>query len=119
MSLAEAAPSLLETLVEPRTVPANSIQPEAEMSDSRAGHTESIPLGMLEFLAWVDARPRTYADTMEAWRSSCPRLSIWEDAVGSDLVRIDTQGASTQGSAGVHLTDRGLAVLRDARPSAR
>ena len=33
-----------------------------------------------QFLAWVADRPRTYAEAMEAWRSSCPRLSIWEDA---------------------------------------
>ena len=28
-----------------------------------------------QFLAWVAARPRTYGDTMDAWRTSCPRLS--------------------------------------------
>ena len=33
---------------------------------------------LLQFLAWVAARPRAYADTMEAWRTSCPRISVWE-----------------------------------------
>ena len=28
-----------------------------------------------QFLAWVADRPRTYAEAMEAWRSTCPRLS--------------------------------------------
>ena len=27
----------------------------------------------LQFLAWVAERPRSYADAMEAWRSTCPR----------------------------------------------
>src|SRR5262249_45361315 len=34
----------------------------------------------LQFLAWLAERPRSYAETMEAWRTSCPRLSVWEDA---------------------------------------
>jgi hypothetical protein len=42
--------------------------------------TATVSASMLEFLRWVDARPRTYTETMEAWRTSCPRFSIWEDA---------------------------------------
>src|SRR3954464_9150084 len=42
-----------------------------------------------QFLAWVDERPRTRADVMDAWRSSCPRLTIWEDAVIAGLVRLE------------------------------
>ena len=44
---------------------------------------------MLELLAWVAERPRTYAETMEAWSSHCPRLTVWEDAVLSGLVRVE------------------------------
>ena len=40
----------------------------------------------LQFLEFVAAGPRTYGETMEAWRSTCPRLSIWEDAVRDGLV---------------------------------
>jgi hypothetical protein len=43
----------------------------------------------LELLAWVSSRPRTYAETMEAWRSHCPRLLVWEDAVHDGLVRVE------------------------------
>jgi hypothetical protein len=43
---------------------------------------------LLQFLAWVDAQPRTYAQTMEAWRTSCPRLSTWEDATAGGLVDV-------------------------------
>ena len=44
---------------------------------------------MFQFLEWLSARPRTYAETMEAWRTSCPRLSIWEDAEIAGLARIE------------------------------
>lgn len=43
---------------------------------------------LLQFLAWIAERPRTYAQTMDAWRSSCPRLSAWEDATANGLVDV-------------------------------
>jgi hypothetical protein len=42
----------------------------------------------LQLLSWIAERSRTYADTIEAWRSSCPRLTVWEDAVSDGLVRV-------------------------------
>jgi hypothetical protein len=41
------------------------------------GATDALTRQMLE---WIAARPRDRAEVMEAWRTSCPRLSIWEDA---------------------------------------
>lgn len=67
---------------------------------------ESSSLIMVQFLTWVADRPRTYPETMEAWRSTCPRLSVWEDAVIDGLVRLD----SGNGRA-VTLTARGRAML--------
>jgi hypothetical protein len=46
---------------------------------------------------------------MEAWRSTCPRLSVWEDAIIGDLVRIES-GADRA----VSLTPRGRVVLEEA-----
>lgn len=43
---------------------------------------------LIQLLAWVAARPRRYGETMEAWRTSCPRLPVWEDAVEAGLVEI-------------------------------
>ncbi len=31
-------------------------------------------------------RPRPYAEVMEIWHTSCPRLTIWDDAVEPGLV---------------------------------
>jgi hypothetical protein len=42
---------------------------------------------MLQFLAWVARGRRTHGDVMDAWQSSCPRLSLWEDAVIGGYVR--------------------------------
>jgi hypothetical protein len=42
-----------------------------------------------DLLAWIDSRTRSYEETIEAWKTSCPRLSIWDDAVVDGLVRID------------------------------
>ena len=60
-----------------------------------------------ELLAWIAARPRTYAEAIEAWKTSCPQLSVWDDALGDGLVCVVRRpGAST-----VELTDRGRGVL--------
>jgi hypothetical protein len=44
---------------------------------------------LIEFLAWIERAPRTYAETMDAWRTSCPRFSVWEDAWLEGLVAIE------------------------------
>jgi hypothetical protein len=43
----------------------------------------------LQLLAWLAEGPRSYGETIEVWRTSCPRLAVWEDALADDLVRID------------------------------
>jgi hypothetical protein len=48
--------------------------------------TQANPTLTLDLLRWLAAEPRTYAETMEAWRTSCPRLTIWEDAVDAGYV---------------------------------
>lgn len=35
---------------------------------------------ILDLLEWIAAEPRSYDEVMEAWRTSCPRLPVWEDA---------------------------------------
>ena len=60
----------------------------------------------LQFLAWLAEAPRSYGECMEAWRTSCPRLTIWEDAVRNGLVESrNDRGAMRQSI--VALTPRG------------
>ena len=40
----------------------------------------SIDTLILDLLEWLDPRHRAYAEVMDAWRTSCPRLPVWEDA---------------------------------------
>jgi hypothetical protein len=66
---------------------------------------------LLQMLAWIAERPRDYAQTMDAWRTSCPRLSVWEDALGDGLVCLDTASSGGQSAAAVRLTADGAALL--------
>jgi hypothetical protein len=47
----------------------------------------------LQLLEWISYQPRTYAEVLEAWRTSCPRLSIWEDACIEGLIDYDPNGS--------------------------
>jgi hypothetical protein len=62
----------------------------------------------LQFLAWLTERPRTYGEAMDAWRSSCPRLSIWEDAMGEGLIEL---GEGRSRGRHVCVTAKGRALL--------
>ena len=68
-----------------------------------------------DFLSWLELTPRSYAETMEAWRSSCPRLTIWEDALAEDLVRVEGGKGTSWGQQMVGLTPRGRAALNGGR----
>ena len=62
----------------------------------------------LDFLAWLVAEPRDYIDVMDAWRTSCPRLTVWEDAIDAGLItRVHTAGQPTR----IEVTQRGHALL--------
>jgi hypothetical protein len=69
-----------------------------------------------DLVAWVAAAPRPYAEVIGAWRTSCPRLTVWEDAVDAGLVACE---APRGGPRMVTATPRGrdwLAARGAARP---
>lgn len=41
---------------------------------------------ILDLLQWLAVRERSYDEVMDAWRTSCPKLPVWEDAVDRGLV---------------------------------
>jgi hypothetical protein len=61
----------------------------------------------LQLLEWISERPRTYAEVLETWRTTCPRLSIWEDACIDGLVDCDSQSRIVSVSA------KGRALLQE------
>ena len=69
---------------------------------------KAAPALTQQLLAWVAEAPRRYAEA-EAWRRSCPHLSIWEDAISDGLVRFE-EGTSMQ-EARLVVTARGRALL--------
>ena len=62
---------------------------------------------IFDLVEWVAREPRTHADVMNTWRTSCPRLTVWEDAVDRGLVE---RKASDKGAV-VVVTARGRAFL--------
>ena len=48
--------------------------------------TDETDALVLDLIEWVAVEPRAYTEVMDAWRTSCPRLTIWEDAVDQGYV---------------------------------
>lgn len=69
---------------------------------------EADPL-LRDLVDWIAREPRPYIDVMDAWRTSCPRLTIWEDAIEHGLV---TRTFKAGHRDIVSVTDKGLAYVR-------
>lgn len=67
---------------------------------------------ILDLLEWLSRRERSYEETMDAWRTSCPRLPVWEDANDQGFVRTDYR----EGRSVVRVTPAGLELLGRFRP---
>jgi hypothetical protein len=61
-----------------------------------------------QLLEWIASRPRSYDEAIDAWRSNCPRLAVWDDALSEGLIQVVRNGR--EGSQ-VALTSRGAALL--------
>jgi hypothetical protein len=70
----------------------------AAVGAARSGRPAAVKDGAFEvavtaptvqLLTWLAESPRSYPETLEAWKTSCPRLAVWEDALADGLVRID------------------------------
>ena len=71
--------------------------------------TETTDALVLDLVEWVAREPRLYADVIETWRTSCPRLTIWEDAVDRSYVaRQPVEGLGVR----VAITEGGAKFLR-------
>lgn len=70
---------------------------------------------LVELVAWIAREDRDYFDVMDAWRTSCPRLPVWEEANSRGLV---TRKFLSGRGAIVTVTSAGRAFLAD-RSSSR
>ena len=65
-----------------------------------------------DLLDWVDLRERTYEETLDAWRTSCPRLPVWEDAHDRGLL----ETVRENGRSIVRVTAKGRGLIRNRAP---
>lgn len=65
---------------------------------------------ILDLCEWIAKTPRPYVEVMEAWRTSCPRLTVWEDAIESGLVE---RTYTKRNGAMIKITEPGRLFLAD------
>jgi len=75
--------------------------------------TNAVDVLVLDLLEWLVRQNRSYEETMDAWRTSCPRLPIWEEASERGFVSIE----KGHGQSAVRVTSAGLAFLNEYRSS--
>ncbi|GIX46663.1 MAG: hypothetical protein KatS3mg131_0874 [Candidatus Tectimicrobiota bacterium] len=76
--------------------------------------TNTVDALILDLLEWIDPQSRPYAEVIEAWRTSCPRLPVWEEASGRGfLERCHEPGCGTY----VSVSALGREYLQAARPN--
>ncbi len=78
------------------------------MTKTASDPLEPLLLDLLEWLRWRD---RPYAEVMDAWRTSCPRLPIWEEANARGFV----SRSWVDGAALIGLTAAGRRLLAQMR----
>ena len=71
--------------------------------------TETTDALVLDLVEWVAREPRLYSEVIETWRTSCPRLTIWEDAVDRGYVARQP----VAGGVRVAITESGARLLRE------
>ena len=72
--------------------------------------TETADPLVLDFVEWIGRVPRAYAEVVATWKTSCPRLTIWEDATDRGYVARDSIAGF---GLVITVTDTGAKLLRD------
>jgi hypothetical protein len=78
--------------------------------------SDTVDTLVLDLLEWIGPNPRPYAEVLEAWRTSCPRLPVWENAI--DRGFIARHHAAGHGAL-VSVSPPGAEHLRKYRQAAR
>ena len=66
----------------------------------------------IDLLDWIGPRPKPYADVIDAWRTSCPRLPVWEEANARGyLIHEHVEGSGTL----ISVSPAGLCILNQHR----
>jgi hypothetical protein len=70
---------------------------------------------VLDLLEWIGSEPRAYSEVIEAWRTSCPRLPVWEEANARGFLGREHEAGR---EARVFVSAAGKAYLKSRRSSA-
>jgi hypothetical protein len=73
--------------------------------------TQNLDPLILDFLEWIGPVGRPYSEVMEAWRTSCPRLTVFEDSIDRGFVARSANG----GERTIALTETGRHFLAERR----
>jgi hypothetical protein len=65
---------------------------------------------VMDLVAFVARQPRPYDEVIDAWRTSCPRLTVWEDAIDRGLI---TRRRAEDKTLTVQATSAGLRMLQE------
>lgn len=71
--------------------------------------SDPVPALVLDLLEWIGPETRPYPEVMEAWRTSCPRLPVWEEANARGFI---AHGRSVEAGAVVFVSPAGVAHLK-------
>jgi hypothetical protein len=66
---------------------------------------------IVDLLIWLEGGERTYDEVIDVWRTSCPKLTVWEDARDRRLVATE----NFNGREFVRITPAGSAFLHEQR----
>jgi hypothetical protein len=75
--------------------------------------TDTVEALIVDLLEWVASGDRSYAEVIDIWRTSCPRLPVWEDANDRGLVREE----QVNGRSFIRVTPSGRALLEQRKLS--
>jgi hypothetical protein len=70
---------------------------------------------IVDLLDWLAVRDRTYDEVIEVWRTSCPKLPVWEDAGSRGFVALE----NCNGREIVRITPAGISFLQQRKTSAK
>jgi D-3-phosphoglycerate dehydrogenase len=69
---------------------------------------------VLDLLEWIGEGSRPYDEVLDAWRTSCPRLPVWEEANDRGLIE---RRRSAGGTDVISVSPAGVRYLRSGRPA--
>jgi hypothetical protein len=74
--------------------------------------SDTVDTLVLDLLEWIGPHARPYAEVLEAWRTSCPRLPVWETAEERGFIG---RQPAPEGGARIAVSAAGAEHLRQHR----